>query len=216
MNLYTCAVCASAGYTRCSGRTSVYSRASSVQNLAVPHDLILFSVSRGTILLTLYSMVWDCWRVSRAGPMLFYCLGCSISFCPLLFCWYCLVFYWSTFVCAVYRSALWGWGLWTDRVQITLSQPCTADSFNNNNNNYYYIIRYMLYYYIITYYILYYYYYIIILLLLQLLYIITLFAILLLHYTLIFIQLLIFFLSNGDKFVKHVKHNIKHLKHASC
>ena len=28
--------------------------------------------STGTILLTQYSMVWD-WRVSRAGPMLFYC-----------------------------------------------------------------------------------------------------------------------------------------------
>ena len=36
---------------------------------------------------------------------------------------------------SVYRLVLWGWGLWTDRVYITLSQPCTADLFNNNNNN---------------------------------------------------------------------------------
>ena len=33
------------------------------------------------------------------------------------------------------RLVLWGWGLWTDRVYITLSQPCAADLFYNNNNN---------------------------------------------------------------------------------
>ena len=32
---------------------------------------VSLSVSSGTILLTPYSMVWD-WRVSRAGPILFY------------------------------------------------------------------------------------------------------------------------------------------------
>ena len=30
---------------------------------------------------------------------------------------------------SVYRLVLWGWGLLTDRVYITLSQPCTADHF---------------------------------------------------------------------------------------
>ena len=52
------------------------------------------------------------------------------------------VFYWSKMFCpfynlllffpsllSVYRLVLWGWGLRTDRVYITLSQPCTADLF---------------------------------------------------------------------------------------
>ena len=30
---------------------------------------------------------------------------------------------------SVDRLVLWGWGLRTDRVYITLSQPCTADLF---------------------------------------------------------------------------------------
>ena len=38
---------------------------------------------------------------------------------------------------SVYRLVLWGWGLRTDRVYITLSQPCTAHFFNNNNNKEY-------------------------------------------------------------------------------
>ena len=38
----------------------------------------------GTIMLTLYSMVWD-WRVSRAGPMLFYLPCSTIQLCLLLF-----------------------------------------------------------------------------------------------------------------------------------
>ena len=33
----------------------------------------------GTILVTLYSMVWN-WRVSRAGPMPFYWPSCSLTF----------------------------------------------------------------------------------------------------------------------------------------
>ena len=72
----------------------------------------------GTILLTPYSMVWD-WRVSRPGPMLLY-------WPKLLYPYYSLLF--------VYRSVLWGFGLWTDRVYITLSQLCTADFFNIKNN----------------------------------------------------------------------------------
>ena len=51
----------------------------------------------GTILLTLYSMVWD-WRVSRAGPMFFYWpklldpFSSSTTFLVLFvlsICWYC-------------------------------------------------------------------------------------------------------------------------------
>ena len=74
----------------------------------------------GTVLLTPYSTVCDCW-VSRAGPMFFIGLSCSIS---------TIVFYcFSLSLLSVYRLVLWGWVLWTDRVYITLSQPCTADVF---------------------------------------------------------------------------------------
>ena len=39
-----------------------------------------------------------------------------------------IVFYsFSLSPLSVYRLALWSWGLRTDRVYITLSQPCTAD-----------------------------------------------------------------------------------------
>ena len=56
---------------------------------------------------------------SRANA--FFCLSCSIP---------TIVFY-SFFpsLLSVYRLVLWGWGLRTDRVYITLSQPCTADLF---------------------------------------------------------------------------------------
>ena len=41
-----------------------------------------------------------------------------------------IVFYsFSLSLLSVYRLVLWGWGLRTDRVYITLSQPCTADLF---------------------------------------------------------------------------------------
>ena len=66
----------------------------------------------GTILLTPFSMVFD-WRVSRAGPMLLYWPNCSIP---------TIVFYsFSLSLLSVYRLVLWGWGLRTDRVYITLS-----------------------------------------------------------------------------------------------
>ena len=41
-----------------------------------------------------------------------------------------IVFYYiSLSLLSVYRLAVWGWGLWTDRVYITLSQPGTEDHF---------------------------------------------------------------------------------------
>ena len=74
----------------------------------------------GTILLTPYSMMWD-WRVSRARPMRFIGLNCFIP---------TIVFYYFTLsLLPAYRLVLWGWGLRTDRVYITLSQPCIADLF---------------------------------------------------------------------------------------
>ena len=72
-----------------------------------------------TLLVTPYSMVWD-WRVSRAGPMPFYWPSRSLPFCVLLFYLSLLSFY---------GLVLWGWGLRTDSVLITLSQPCIANPF---------------------------------------------------------------------------------------
>ena len=74
----------------------------------------------GTILLTTYSMVWD-WRVPRAGQCFFIGLSCSIQ--TIVF------YYFSLSLLPVHRLVLWGWGLRTDRVYITLFQPCTADLF---------------------------------------------------------------------------------------
>ena len=79
----------------------------------------------GTIWLTPYSMVWD-WRVSREGPMPFHWPSCSLLFCLQLFC---LSLF---FLC---RLVVWGWGLWTDRVSISLSGLALPIFFNNNNNN---------------------------------------------------------------------------------
>ena len=80
----------------------------------------------GTLLLTPYSIMWD-WRVSRAGQCFFIGLSCSIN--KIVF------YYFSLSLLSVNRLILWGWGLWTDKVYITLSQPRTAVPFNNNNNN---------------------------------------------------------------------------------
>ena len=52
------------------------------------------------------------------GQCFFISLSCSIP---------TIVFY--SLSLSVYRLVLWGWGLRTDRVYITLSQPCTAGLF---------------------------------------------------------------------------------------
>ena len=79
--------------------------------------LFPYQCPSGKTLLALYSMVWD-WRDSRAGPMIFIGLSCSI---PVI-----VFYYFSLSLLPVCRVVLWGWGLQTDRVYITLSQPCTA------------------------------------------------------------------------------------------
>ena len=82
---------------------------------------IPFSVSLwNDILLTPYSMVWD-WRVSRAGSMLLYW--------PKLLYPYYIFYSFSITLLSFYTLVLGGWGIRTDRVYITLSQPCTADIF---------------------------------------------------------------------------------------
>ena len=68
----------------------------------------------GMIWLTPYFMVWD-WWVSRAGPMPFCGPSCSLLFCLQLF---------SLSLLFLYRLVVWGWGLRTDRVSISLSRPC--------------------------------------------------------------------------------------------
>ena len=90
-------------------RTSQYSR-----------TFIHLSVSLWNDLLTPYSMVWD-WRVSKAGPTFLYRPKLIYPYysTPLVF----------LALLSVYRLVLWGWGLRTDRVYITLSQPCTANLF---------------------------------------------------------------------------------------
>ena len=44
----------------------------------------------------------------------------SLLFCLQLF---------SLSLLFLYRLVVWGWGLWTDRVAISLSQPCIANLF---------------------------------------------------------------------------------------
>ena len=66
-----------------------------------------------------YSMVWD-WRDSRAGPVPFCWPSCSLLFCLQLF---------SLSLLFLYRLVVWGWGLRTDRVSISLSRPCIANIF---------------------------------------------------------------------------------------
>ena len=60
----------------------------------------------GTILLTLYSKVWD-WRVSRVSQCVFIGLATRSRFCLLLF---------SLSLLSFYRLVLWCWCLWTDKV----------------------------------------------------------------------------------------------------
>ena len=73
----------------------------------------------GTFWSTPYSIVWD-WRVSRTGPMPFCWPSCSLLFCLKLFSLSLLFFY---------RLVVWGRGLRTDRVSISLSRPCIANLF---------------------------------------------------------------------------------------
>ena len=116
---------ASTGCTRFSGRRSPYLCAASLQNLAVSHDFyspIYVPVERYWWRV---SMVLD-WRVSRAGPMLFYGLSCSIPtkafyYFPPFFLsigWYCGAGVFELIGCI--------------SLSVSLALPTY---FNNNNNN---------------------------------------------------------------------------------
>ena len=59
--------------------------------------------------------------IQEQGKFLF--IGLSSSIPTIVF------YYFSPSLLSVYRLVLCGWGLWTDRAYITLSQSCTADLF---------------------------------------------------------------------------------------
>ena len=127
MVLFLCHMC------RCRLHTVLLSHIGSLMRLLAVEPCsiakLLFSCQYlcGMISVTPCSMVWD-WRVSRAGPMPFYCPSCSFTFCLLLFSLSFLSF------CGL---VLWGWGLHTDRVLISpsLLLPTFFNNNNNNNNN---------------------------------------------------------------------------------
>ena len=103
--------------------------ATTLQNLAVPQDFCSP---------TSVPLEWSCWpRVRWCGTGGFqeqgksFIIGLSCSIPTIVF------YYFSLSLLPVYRLVLWGWGLRTDMVYITLSQPCTVAlpaSFNNKNN----------------------------------------------------------------------------------
>ena len=106
--------CASAGYTRCPGRTSVYWCASSLHSIAVPQDFCS-------------PLEWSRWpRIRWCGTGEFleqgqcFFVGRSCTIPTVVF------YYFSLSLLPVFRFVLWGWGLRTERVFITLSQLCTA------------------------------------------------------------------------------------------
>ena len=104
---------ASAGYTRCPGRTSVYFCAASLQNLAVPHDFC----SRLSVHPERYCLPRIRWcgigGFQELGQCFFIGLSCSILTIVL--------YHFSLSLLSISGLVLWGWGLRTDRVYITLS-----------------------------------------------------------------------------------------------
>ena len=70
--------------------------------------------------------VFNVFKIEQ-GQCFFVGLSCSI---PTI-----IFYYFSLSLLSVTRLVLWGWGVWTDRVFITLSLSLALPtSFNNNNN----------------------------------------------------------------------------------
>ena len=105
----------------------VYLCATSLQNLAVPHDFC-FPLS-----VPLERFCWP--RIRWCGSGGFQEHGQCFFIGLNSFISATVFYYFSLSLLPVYRLVLWGWGLWTDRMYTTLSQPCTAYLFNNNTNS---------------------------------------------------------------------------------
>ena len=121
--LYLCLMCQSGLHAALWSHIGILMRLLTAEPCSTAGLLFPSEYLSGTIWLTLYSMVQD-WWVSRAGPMPFCWPSCSLVFCLQLF---------SLSLLFLYRLVVWGWGHWTDKVSISLSQPCIAIFFNNNN-----------------------------------------------------------------------------------
>ena len=111
-------MCTSADYTRFPGCTSVYLCVASLQNLAVPQDFCSLSVF---LKQSFWPRIWWCGTSGFQEPGQCFIIGLSCSIPTIVF------YYFSFYFLSVYRLVLYGWGLRTGRVNITLSQPCAAD-----------------------------------------------------------------------------------------
>ena len=117
--LYLCLMCQSGLQAVLWSHIGIFLRLPRCRTSQYRRTFILSQYLSGKIWLTPYLMLWD-WRVSRAGPM-----PCCWPCCSLLFCLQLV----SLSLFFLYRLVVWGWGLRTDRVSISLSRPCIANLF---------------------------------------------------------------------------------------
>ena len=117
--LYLCLMCQSGFHAVLSSHIGILMCLPAAEPRSIAGLLFSSQYLSGMIWLTPYLMVLD-WRVSRAGPMPFCWPSCSHLFCLQLF---------SLSLLFLYRLVVWGWGLWTDRVSISLSRPFIANLF---------------------------------------------------------------------------------------
>ena len=119
---YTCFICARAGYTLCFCRPSVYLCASLLRSLTVSQDVdTSLSVSLwNDVPLSNDVRLCGTGGFQEQGQSFFIGLRYSMPYWLILF---------SLSLLSFYRLVLWRWGLWTDRVQIVLCQPCIEKHF---------------------------------------------------------------------------------------
>ena len=117
--LYLCLMCQSGLHTVLWLHISIHKHLPAAEPRSTAGLLFPSQYLSGTIWLTPYSMVWEYW-VSRAGPMPSCWPSCSLLFNLQLF--------YLSFL-FLYRFVVWGWGLRTDRVSISISRPCIANLF---------------------------------------------------------------------------------------
>ena len=79
MLLYLCRMCQCGLHAVLWSHIGILMRLLAAEHRSTAGLLFFSQCLCGTILLTLYSMVWD-WRVLRAGPILFVGLSCSLPF----------------------------------------------------------------------------------------------------------------------------------------